>query len=33
MDFVKQKIGWQAKISLEEGLKRVYDRAIKNLDS
>ena len=32
MDFVKQKIGWQAKISLEEGLKRVYDRAIKNLD-
>ena len=32
MDFVKEKIGWQAKISLEEGLKRVYDRAIKNLD-
>jgi len=32
MDFVKKKIGWQAKISLEEGLKRVYDRAIKNLD-
>tara|TARA_B100001287_G_C22674904_1_gene527141 strand:+ start:1646 stop:2695 length:1050 start_codon:yes stop_codon:yes gene_type:complete len=33
MDFVKEKIGWQAKISLEEGLKRVYDRAIKNLDN
>ncbi len=32
MDFVKKKIGWQAKISLKEGLKRVYDRAIKNLD-
>ena len=32
MQFVKNKLNWEAKISLEEGLKRVYDRAIANLD-
>ncbi|MCB0631166.1 MAG: NAD-dependent epimerase/dehydratase family protein [Saprospiraceae bacterium] len=29
MDFVKGKLGWGAKISLEEGLRRVYDEAVK----
>jgi UDP-glucose 4-epimerase len=29
MDFVKEKLGWEAKISLEEGLKRVYDAVAK----
>lgn len=32
MQFVQNKLNWEAKISLEEGLKRVYDRAIANLD-
>lgn len=31
MDFVKEKLGWEAKISLEEGLRRVYNEAIKRL--
>ncbi|MDX2069278.1 MAG: NAD-dependent epimerase/dehydratase family protein, partial [Haliscomenobacter sp.] len=31
MDFVKETLGWEAKISLEEGLRRVYDEAIKKL--
>jgi len=26
MDFVKEKLGWEAKISLEAGLRRVYDK-------
>lgn len=30
MDFVKEKLGWEAKISLREGLRRVYDKAVKN---
>jgi UDP-glucose 4-epimerase len=29
MDYVKQTIGWRAKISLEEGLKRVYQAVAK----
>ena len=28
MDFVKSELGWEAKISLEEGLRRVYDAAV-----
>lgn len=28
MDFVKEKLGWEAKISLREGLRRVYDKAV-----
>lgn len=28
MDFVKEKLGWEAKISIEEGMKRVYDKAL-----
>jgi nucleoside-diphosphate-sugar epimerase len=31
MDFVKETLGWEAKISLEEGLRRVYNEAIKRL--
>lgn len=32
MDFVKEKLGWEAKISLEEGLRRVYDKAVENME-
>jgi nucleoside-diphosphate-sugar epimerase len=28
MDYVKEKLGWEAKISLEEGMKRVYQAAL-----
>jgi UDP-glucose 4-epimerase len=28
MDFVEQRLGWKAKISLEEGMRRVYDAAV-----
>lgn len=31
MDFVKETLGWEAQISLEEGLRRVYNEAIKRL--
>lgn len=31
MDYVKEKLGWEAQISLEAGLKRVYDEALKRL--
>ncbi|MDQ7818636.1 MAG: NAD-dependent epimerase/dehydratase family protein [Melioribacteraceae bacterium] len=31
MSFVKERIGWEPKISLEEGMKRVYDVAVKKL--
>ncbi len=31
MDFVKERLGWEAKISLEEGLRRVYD-AVKEVE-
>ncbi|MBI1308000.1 MAG: NAD-dependent epimerase/dehydratase family protein [Bacteroidetes bacterium] len=27
MDFVKEKLGWEAKISIEEGMRRVYEKA------
>lgn len=32
MDYVKQKLGWEAKISLEEGMKRMYAAALKRLE-
>ncbi len=28
MDFVKERLGWEAKISVREGLRRVYDAAV-----
>ena len=28
MDFVQEKLGWTAKISMEEGMKRMYDAAL-----
>jgi UDP-glucose 4-epimerase len=31
MTFVQEKLGWKAKISIEEGMKRVYDAAVKKL--
>lgn len=31
MDFVKEKLGWEPKISLREGLKRVYDKHCKEI--
>ncbi|MFN5296493.1 MAG: hypothetical protein ACK5BL_13250, partial [Flavobacteriales bacterium] len=30
MSFVEQRLGWKAKISIEEGMRRVYDAAVKN---
>jgi nucleoside-diphosphate-sugar epimerase len=30
MSYVESTYGWKPKISLEEGMKRVYDRAVKN---
>lgn len=32
MDWVKENIGWEPKISMKEGLRRVYDQALKNLE-
>jgi len=31
MTYVQEKLGWSAKISIEEGMKRVYDAAVKKL--
>ena len=31
MDHVKNTFGWEPKISIKEGMKRVYDQAVKNL--
>jgi hypothetical protein len=33
MDFVEQKLGWKAKISTEEGMKRVYLAALERLSN
>jgi nucleoside-diphosphate-sugar epimerase len=33
MSFVKEKLGWEAKISIEEGMRRVYDAAVLKLKS
>jgi hypothetical protein len=30
MSYVLEKYGWTPKISLAEGLKRVYDKAVEN---
>lgn len=32
MSFVEEKLGWKAKISTEEGMKRVYDAAVQKLE-
>lgn len=32
MDLVKEKYGWEPKISLREGMRRVYEQAVKNLE-
>jgi nucleoside-diphosphate-sugar epimerase len=32
MSFVESKLGWKAKISIEEGMRRVYDAAVKQLE-
>ncbi|MEP0006963.1 MAG: NAD-dependent epimerase/dehydratase family protein [Balneola sp.] len=29
MDYVKERLGWEPKLSLEEGMRRVYDVAVK----
>lgn len=31
MDYVFNELGWKPKISLEEGMRRVYDQALRNL--
>ncbi|MFN0032399.1 MAG: NAD-dependent epimerase/dehydratase family protein [Flavobacteriales bacterium] len=31
MSFVEQRLGWKAKISTEDGMRRVYDAAVKRL--
>jgi nucleoside-diphosphate-sugar epimerase len=28
MTFVEQRLGWKAKISIEEGMRRVYEAAL-----
>lgn len=32
MSYVKNKFGWEPKISVREGMRRVYDAAVKNLE-
>ncbi|RMG17390.1 MAG: epimerase, partial [Bacteroidetes bacterium] len=31
MDYVFNELGWKPKVSLREGMRRVYDQAVKNL--
>jgi UDP-glucose 4-epimerase len=31
MDWVKENLGWEAKISMRDGLRRVYNQAVENL--
>ena len=31
MDYVKERLGWEPKISLEEGMKRVYNKALEQV--
>ena len=33
MDYVKQKYGWEPKISVEEGMRRVYNEAVRKLEA
>ena len=30
MDWVKENLGWEPKISIREGMRRVYERALEN---
>lgn len=30
MDYVKEKLGWEPKISIREGMRRVYEKAVEN---
>lgn len=32
MSYVKNKFGWEPKVSVREGMRRVYDAAVKNLE-
>lgn len=32
MDYVKNEFGWEPKISIEEGMRRVYNKAVENLE-
>lgn len=31
MDYVKERLGWEPKISIREGMRRVYDEAVRRL--
>ncbi|NNE34126.1 MAG: NAD-dependent epimerase/dehydratase family protein, partial [Rhodothermales bacterium] len=33
MSYVEEELGWKARISTREGMRRVYDRAVENLNS
>ncbi|MDX5321041.1 MAG: NAD-dependent epimerase/dehydratase family protein, partial [Bacteroidota bacterium] len=33
MDFVNEKYGWKPKVSLREGMRRVYDAAVKRVEN
>lgn len=33
MTFVKEKLGWEAKISTEEGMRRVYEKAVERINN
>ena len=33
MDYVKERLGWEATISTREGLRRVYNQAVRNLSN
>jgi len=33
MDYVKERLGWEPKISIREGMKRVYEEAVRRLDA
>ena len=30
MDWVKENLGWEPKISIREGMRRVYEKALEN---
>jgi len=33
MDFVKEKLGWEAKITMEEGMRRMYEAALARVEA